>query len=346
MTIPDRARELDAIADFIDWLCDKGYVVAKRDDVHLWTPISEGDGAFLAAEFLTFRTPPLATPDATVALARLFKNLIHNWSDTTEIAMLEVGLLDKDTGELTPLGRAAIALAHTGGKMVTDEMFEAMLEALEKRGWTACRNPTIETELRAALEAAQALDPRLRPVAGDAVEAALATWFGMDGWRTTFGNEAIHLQRMSDTIAAADRARNWTFVEWRKPEEFQSVAITKSKRNIIWSFKDGEFIRLWGHEDGPPSATAWTEIPAPPPWTTQSPERRSDEAAPRDAPSDTTTPESPRVAALAGDVVPFTRELLTLLRETAAWVDEYVPGMIVKHPLQEYLEAAFPEDAK
>lgn len=43
---------LTAIANFLDWLCDKGYVIAKRDNEHLWTPISERDGARLAAEFL------------------------------------------------------------------------------------------------------------------------------------------------------------------------------------------------------------------------------------------------------------------------------------------------------
>ena len=45
----------EVIADFIDWLCDRGYVVAKRDDVHLWAPISPREGESLAWEWLLHR---------------------------------------------------------------------------------------------------------------------------------------------------------------------------------------------------------------------------------------------------------------------------------------------------
>jgi hypothetical protein len=48
-------QQLIAIADFIDWLVDRGHVIAKRDDVHLWAPITETDADRLAQEFLSSR---------------------------------------------------------------------------------------------------------------------------------------------------------------------------------------------------------------------------------------------------------------------------------------------------
>jgi len=54
------------------------------------------------------------SPDPGVALAKLFRNLMHQWSDTTEQAMIGAGLLDEEEGELTDLGRAAMRLAERG----------------------------------------------------------------------------------------------------------------------------------------------------------------------------------------------------------------------------------------
>lgn len=48
-------REEEAIADFIDWLVERGYVIARRDDVHLWTPISPREGESLAWEWFLYK---------------------------------------------------------------------------------------------------------------------------------------------------------------------------------------------------------------------------------------------------------------------------------------------------
>lgn len=46
-------QEFLAIADFIDWLVDRGYVIAKYDDEHLWTPINEEDAERLGRAYVS-----------------------------------------------------------------------------------------------------------------------------------------------------------------------------------------------------------------------------------------------------------------------------------------------------
>jgi hypothetical protein len=46
-----RQSKLDAIADFTDWLVDKGFVAAERAEDE-WRPISEVRGIQLAEQYL------------------------------------------------------------------------------------------------------------------------------------------------------------------------------------------------------------------------------------------------------------------------------------------------------
>jgi len=47
--------DLSATADFLDWLCDRGYVVAQRSIQREWIPISEETASRLARSFLEER---------------------------------------------------------------------------------------------------------------------------------------------------------------------------------------------------------------------------------------------------------------------------------------------------
>jgi hypothetical protein len=61
----DADNELLAIADFLEWLCDNGLVVAEEVLVgpvnmqrNIWSPISEAVGAELATRFIKERKQP------------------------------------------------------------------------------------------------------------------------------------------------------------------------------------------------------------------------------------------------------------------------------------------------
>ena len=48
---------LEAIADFIDYLCDHDFVVAKQQLSGDWIPISETEGEDIARNFMAVRFP-------------------------------------------------------------------------------------------------------------------------------------------------------------------------------------------------------------------------------------------------------------------------------------------------
>ena len=61
-TRPEAPAENVLVADFIDWLCDKGLVIAKRDDAGDWVPINEQDGERIASDYLAANTSTKAMP--------------------------------------------------------------------------------------------------------------------------------------------------------------------------------------------------------------------------------------------------------------------------------------------
>lgn len=72
------------------------------------------DGAItdcLASIRALIATPTPERPDPTTALALLFQNLFHNWSDKTETAMIAAGLLSEEDAEPTALGHEALRIA-------------------------------------------------------------------------------------------------------------------------------------------------------------------------------------------------------------------------------------------
>lgn len=335
---------------------------------------------------------------------------------------------------------------------VTDEMVEAALGAYVNYATNlgislVGTHENRRTVLFNAIEAALSVAPSRQPVAGDAVDAALWHWFACDTWaskRTKSPWAADETTRMSAAIAAADRARG--FAAPVEPIVISSGFPWRGERLGDWSIvgmnhyrKDGQrhiFVSMEKEgrrikSEGPDDGRVWADLERHAfranDIATQSPERRSDDSAPRDAASDDTH-ETPGVAALAGgadrtllraltyavadllqtrrlpdddprertllhlatqtfgdawtlsavDSVafvdalenppepnealkqaaehyrarrapdpppfpPWSAEMAALLRETAAWVNEYLPGKMVSHPLQEYLEAAFTE---
>lgn len=186
--------------------------------------------------------------------------------------------------------------------------------------------------MRAALEAAFAAAPRVEE---DAVDAALDTFKGGPGWKHASWATDVR-QDMSRAIAAADRARGRSYVEWRGEEMYAPRPNDNGRRVATWS-SSGVLGEWEAHRDLPSNIIAWSEMPALPSWVAQSPERRPD---PR---SETATPESPRVAAPVGDVVPFTRAMRRAIYELLLRQAKSNDSPALHDFWRKVREAAFPE---
>lgn len=102
------------------------------------------------------------------------------------------------------------------------------------------------------------------------------------------------IQEAQAAIAAADRARGFAGTanfNWRRPTEWVPVFQDCEPRRILALHPDGEVetFNMWPSEGAPHAVIAWAEMPAPPAWATQSPERWSGDA-PRDADDDRLSP--------------------------------------------------------
>lgn len=143
---------------------------------------------------------------------------------------------------------------------VTDEMVEAVCLGSEKRGLFLDRH-----DARLIIKDALAARPK---VPGDAVEAALRTWFDMERWQAMFGHAEVHKQRMSEVIEAADAARGYVIVRWRKPEEWTPQQFTAP---ILVSWQSGDVSSWWNDSSLASRITAWAEMPPPHAWAQTAP---------------------------------------------------------------------------
>lgn len=178
--------------------------------------------------------------------------------------------------------------------MATDEMVEAARAVLASYGLGVGKAGMLLI-VEAALEAALAVAPR---VEGDAVDAAIDEWFNGNPW--VDGSDKVWVaqkrEEMSRAIAAADRARGRSYVEW---DDIATQGILRRLVDQTWMHATES-----GHAPSTKTADALialvtSEMPAPPAWATQA--AKHETVPPVASTQAETIPPPP-------DTVPFTQE--------------------------------------